>query len=80
MAYICLNANECRAFIKNGKLRFQARQTNKEGDIVDQVTISLPKDMTYFFTQIIDLEGNTSVWKNKTKAKSRIIDFLNENE
>lgn len=60
MSYVCLEAEECRVFIKNGKLRFQARKRDDQGEIKEQVTVSFPLEMAYCFTQVenMDLKQN----------------------
>lgn len=42
MAHVSLQADDCRVYIKNGKLRFQAIRHDAGGEILDQVTISFP--------------------------------------
>lgn len=76
MSYVCLQAEECRVFIKNGKLRFQARKTNDKGEILEQVTVSFPKEMAYYFTQVEKLDEVESYMPN---IDNRIKDFLKDN-
>lgn len=76
MSYMCLEAEECRAFIKNGKLRFQARKTNDEGDILEQVTVSFPKEMAFYFTQVENLDEIKCGCEKNSKHQNRIEDYL----
>ena len=60
MAFMCFDAEECSALIKNGKLRFQARKFDGEGNVIEQVTISLPTELKDFFTQVINLDADSA--------------------
>ena len=77
MAYVCLQAQECRAFIKNGKLRFQARKIDDNGDVLEQVTISFPKEMASYFTHV----ENTDAYEDQQTLdiRNRIEDLMNDN-
>lgn len=76
MSYVCLQAEECRVFIKNGKLRFQARRTNDNGDILEQVTVSLPKEMAHYFTKVENFDELNCHCNARQIFQSRIKNFL----
>lgn len=63
MAYMSMNVNECRVFVKNGKLRLQAALLDTNGDIMDQVTLCMSPLMADQFAKIEDLD-NDSVQEN----------------
>ncbi len=56
MSYICLDANECRVFIKNGTLKFQARNTDADGNVLDQVTIKMPVELEHLFDKVTNFD------------------------
>lgn len=75
MAHVCLQADECRAFIKNGKLRFQARRLNENEEVVEQVTISFPKEMADCFTKVKDFDCDENLVTH-IEVKNRINKLL----
>lgn len=68
MAYVSIEADECRAYVKNGKLRFQARKVNCAGEVTGQVTVSLPVELAVHFRQVADLDEDISC---EPRAKNR---------
>jgi len=73
MAHVCLQAEECRVFIKNGQLRFQARRRNKNKEVEEQVTISFPKEMVCYFTKVEDLDKEKLIIKNANRIRNFLI-------
>lgn len=80
MAYTCLNAEECRVFLKNGKLRFQARKLNKKGEIEEQITITFPKDLAWVNTDVEDMDEEELDMQTHQLYVSRIKDYLKDIE
>lgn len=76
MAHISLKSDDCRIFIKNGVLRFQALRYDSQGAILDQVTVNLPLDMTHKFAFVENFDE-----KDQTDPKSsRIKGFIRDDE
>ena len=78
MAYVCLNAQEMRVFVKNGKLRLQARKLDEAGEVAEQITISFPKEMAHYFTQVEDFDAQDN-FKGLDRQDNRLKDLLNDN-
>jgi len=77
MAHTSLQAQDCRIYIKNGKLRFQAVRHDLNGEVLDRVTISFPLTVAYKFAVVEDLdeeilEGDIDL----NKISNRIQDFI----
>ncbi|MCA9395139.1 MAG: hypothetical protein KC900_13135 [Candidatus Omnitrophica bacterium] len=78
MAYVSIEADECRAYVKNGKLRFQARKVNCAGEVTGQVTVSLPVELAVHFRQVADLDEDISCEPRAKKQTNRIRDILGD--
>lgn len=79
MAYVCLNADECRIFVKNGKLCFQALKTGNNGEVIEQVTVSFPKEMAKYFTQIENLDRHAQARDDSGNGMlNRVKDYFRD--
>ena len=77
MAHVSLQAQDCRIFIKNGKIRFQAIRHDFSGEEIDRVTITLPLKEAYKFN---DLENPDDENPEDKKHKNRWENIvINEN-
>lgn len=74
MAHVCLKADQCRIFIKNGQLRFQARRLDDDENVEEQVTITFPKEMACWFNQVENLDEPEEL----DQPLNRIKDLLSE--
>ena len=74
MAHVSLQAQDCRIFIKGGKIRFQAIRHDFSGEEIDRVTISLPLKEVYKFNNLQNLDEDK---KHKNRWENIII---NENQ
>ncbi|MGE0268909.1 MAG: hypothetical protein AB7S78_10705 [Candidatus Omnitrophota bacterium] len=78
MAHMSLQAQDCRIYIKNGKLRFQASQYDLNGELLDQVTITFPLAVASHFSYVENLD-ESAPRKNKKrpgKISNRLRNFM----
>lgn len=80
MAHMSLQAQDCRIYIKNGKLRFQASQYDLNGELLDQVTITFPLAMAGQFTGIENMDAETPRKNKKRPGKfsNRLRNFMTD--
>lgn len=71
MAHVSLQAQDCRIFIKGGKIRFQAIRHDFSGEEIDRVTIILPLKEAYKFSYIENLDKESALDIADRKHKNR---------